>query len=70
MRRNLVQSRPRRERLLKPEDVADVFDVCKRTVIGWATSGRLPFVLTPGGQYRFRAYDVDALVDIPDDEVA
>lgn len=65
MARNLVQSRPRRERLLRPEDVADVFDVCKRTVIGWATSGRLPFVRTPTGHYRFRPADVDAMVDEP-----
>lgn len=65
VRRDLGQPRQRRERLLKPQDVADVFDVCARTVIIWATNGRLAYVRTPGGQYRFRPADVDAMVDAP-----
>ncbi|MFD1547729.1 helix-turn-helix domain-containing protein [Nonomuraea guangzhouensis] len=65
MRRDLGQPRPRRERLLKPQAVADQFDVCVRTVIAWATNGRLAYIRTPGGQYRFRPADVDAMVDAP-----
>lgn len=58
----LTEQRPRRERLLTPAEVADVFAVCVRTVIVWASTNRLPYVRTPGGQYRFRPTDVDAMV--------
>lgn len=68
MRRDLGQPRSRRERLLKPRDVADLYDVCVRTVVGWAASGRLPYIRTPGGQYRFRPADVDDLLSVIGDE--
>ncbi|MFI7707578.1 helix-turn-helix domain-containing protein [Nonomuraea sp. NPDC049480] len=50
---------------MKPEDVASVFNVNTRTVVRWAKSGRLPYVPTPTGHYRFRPTDVDALLDAP-----
>lgn len=50
------------ERLLRPEQVAAVFNVSPRTVTYWAWCKRLPSVRTPGGQYRFRQSDVDAAV--------
>lgn len=71
--RDRTQRRPRRERLLKPEDLAAVFGVHPRTVTGWAAKGRLPYIRTPGGQYRFRPADVDDLLlaigDEPDELV-
>lgn len=48
------------ERLLRPDQVAAVFNVSPRTVTYWAAIGRFPSVRTPGGQYRFRRADVDA----------
>ncbi|YCK35205.1 helix-turn-helix domain-containing protein [Actinomadura sp. ATCC 39365] len=65
VRSDSARRRQRREPLLKPDDVATVFNVATRTVIIWAKSGRLPFVPTPGGQYRFRPADVDAMVNAP-----
>lgn len=50
------------ERLLRPEQVAAVFNVSPRTVTYWAWTRKLPSVRTPGGQYRFRQSVVDAAV--------
>jgi predicted site-specific integrase-resolvase len=41
------------DRLLTLKEVAYVFRVDPKTVIGWASSGKLNYVLTPGGQRRF-----------------
>lgn len=50
--------------LLRPGQVALLFQVSRRTVADWARDGRLPTaVLTPGGHRRFRARDVRALID-------
>jgi excisionase family DNA binding protein len=43
-----------------------VFNVAPRTVTAWARSGRFPSTRTPGGQYRFRESDVDALLQEDD----
>ena len=51
---------PTRERLLRKEEVAAVFNVSPRTVTYWAWTGRLASVRTPGGQYRYRQSVVDA----------
>jgi excisionase family DNA binding protein len=56
-----------------PDDLADLellttFDVCRRyglkdrTVMAWAKTGKLPAIRTPGGQWRFRAADVEAFL--------
>ncbi len=50
-------------RLLKPREVAHLFDVEISTVVEWARTGKIPAIKTPGGQqYRFRPNDVDALL--------
>lgn len=42
------------------------------TIKRWARSGRLPSVKTPGGQFRFRRSDLDAVMTAvePDPERA
>lgn len=41
-------------RLLKPREVARLFDVEVSTVVEWARTGKMPAIRTPGGQqYRF-----------------
>lgn len=61
------QTERRRERLLRPEEVADMFGYQPKTVVGWAKRGLLRFIRTPGGQYRFRPADVDDLLAMADD---
>ncbi|WP_375490284.1 helix-turn-helix domain-containing protein [uncultured Jatrophihabitans sp.] len=48
--------------LLRPGDVARIFNVAPSTVRMWARLGKLAEVRTPGGQRRFRRADVEALV--------
>ena len=50
------------ERLLKPGEGAEVFRVHVRTVQRWAQNDKLPYVLTPGGQRRFRLNDIEELL--------
>ena len=47
--------------ILTPADVASIFGVSAKTVSRWAQSGRLPGFHTPGGHYRFKRSDVEAL---------
>jgi excisionase family DNA binding protein len=47
--------------LLNRREVAALFGVAPRTITRWATSGRLTPLRTPGGHFRFRADEVDAL---------
>ena len=54
-----------RSPLLKPRDVARLFDVEVSTVVEWARTGKLPALKTPGGQHRFRAADVEAVLEQP-----
>lgn len=45
------------DRLLKPEEVADLFRVDPKTVTRWVKAGRFPadaWLRTPGGHNRFR----------------
>lgn len=58
------------ERLMKPEDVADIARVKRKTVTEWARAGRIPFTRTPGRQYRFRGADVEAFLNDPDADLA
>ena len=62
------RSERRRERLLRPVDVADMFGYEPKTVISWAKKGLVPYIRTPGGQYRFRPADVDDLLLVIGDE--
>jgi excisionase family DNA binding protein len=48
--------------LLTPAEVAGMFGVGTVTVNRWARSGKLPSVLTPGRQHRFRVHEIRALL--------
>lgn len=51
------------EPMLRPSQVAMVFQVSRRTVSDWARTGKLAWVMTPGGHRRFPASAVCALVE-------
>lgn len=51
------------EKLLTPYDVAQLFNVDPRTVTRWEKRGWLPALFTPGGHRRFKASDVQALLE-------
>lgn len=48
--------------LLRSHEVATIFDVTERTVINWASAGKLPSLRTIGGHLRFRRDDVMRLL--------
>lgn len=50
--------------LLRSHEVAALFDVTERTVINWASSGKLACLRTVGGHLRFRSEDVMALLEV------
>jgi excisionase family DNA binding protein len=52
------------QQLLKPGEVAKAFRVHVRTVQRWAQNDKLPFILTPGGQRRFRLTDIEDLLKV------
>ena len=60
-------TRPQQE-LLTPREVAALFRVDPKTVSRWASEGRLNAIRTLGGHRRFRAAEVQALLQdsIPD----
>ncbi len=49
--------------LLKPGDVAEIFQVSRKTIYRWCKTGYLNPVRTDSGSLRFRRADVDALVE-------
>lgn len=49
--------------LLTTTQVAGVFSVSNATIKRWATTQQLPYILTPGGHYRFRRADVERLLE-------
>lgn len=49
--------------LLTPAEVADQLRVHPKTVSRWARAGRVQSIRTPGGHYRLRESDVDALYE-------
>jgi excisionase family DNA binding protein len=51
-------------KMLRSGEVAVLLQMSRRAVTEWARTGRLPFILTPGGHRRFRARDVRELVDV------
>jgi excisionase family DNA binding protein len=51
------------EQLLRPGQVAALFQVSRRTVSDWARAGKLDAIITPGGHRRFRAGQVRALLE-------
>jgi len=64
----LASDRPRAAQdgasLLRSHEVAALFDVTERTVINWASSGKLACLRTVGGHLRFRSEDVMALLEV------
>jgi excisionase family DNA binding protein len=48
--------------LMRSSDVAALFSVTDRTILNWAASGELPCIRTLGGHFRFRPYEVMALL--------
>lgn len=56
--RNKALGGPAPGGFLHCKDVAALFDVSQRTVLNWATSGKLPSIRTPSGGLRFRPEDV------------
>lgn len=49
-------------RLLRSGEVAALFDVTERTVLNWASAGKLPSIRTVGGHLRFRQDDIMELI--------
>jgi len=47
---------------LTRSEVAQLFEVSPATVARWTRKGKLPFVLTPGGQRRYPRSQVAALL--------
>lgn len=52
------------DRLLTTREVAALFGVDPRTVTVWVRAGRIPALLTPGGQRRFKESEVRAHLGI------
>ena len=48
---------------LRVAEVADLFHVSTKTVVRWATEGKLPHVLTLGGHRRFPRADIEKVVE-------
>jgi excisionase family DNA binding protein len=58
-----VQPAPKKERLLTPRQVAEIFAVDPKTVTRWAKAGLIRSIRTPGGHRRFREPEVRALLE-------
>ena len=52
------------EVLLTPAEVASLFRVDPKTVTRWAKAGKLTAIRTLGGHRRYRASEVNALLNI------
>lgn len=48
--------------LMTPREVAARFRVDEKTPARWAKSGRIPGLKTPGGAWRFRRNEIEALL--------
>lgn len=51
------------DKLLTPQEVADLFRVTDRTVRRWAITGRLDGIKMPSGRWRFRESAVTTVMD-------
>lgn len=51
------------ETLLRSGQVAQLFQVSRRTIADWAQTGKIEWIETPGGHRRFRASHVRALLE-------
>ena len=48
---------------LRVAEVAELFHVSTKTVVRWASEGKLPHVLTLGGHRRFPRADIERVVE-------
>lgn len=48
---------------LRVAEVAELFHVSTKTVVRWATEGKLPHVLTLGGHRRFPRVEIEKMVE-------
>lgn len=55
---------PEGEQLLTPSEVAALFRVDPKTVTRWAKAGKLASIRTLGGHRRYRASEVQALLEM------
>lgn len=46
---------------LTAEQVAERFEITAETARAWARTGKVPAIRTPGGHYRFRREDIEAI---------
>jgi excisionase family DNA binding protein len=49
--------------VLRTGEVAALLQISHRTVLAWAKKGWLPSIQTPGGQRRYRASDLEAVLE-------
>jgi len=57
-----MTTEPSGERLLTPSEVAKMFRVDPKTVTRWAKAGKLSSIRTLGGHRRYRASEVERLL--------
>lgn len=57
-----INRSPETEILLTPAEVASLFRVDPKTVTRWAKAGKLTAIRTLGGHRRYRASEVNALL--------
>lgn len=50
------------EKMLTPQQVADIFAVDPKTVTRWAQAGKIPCIRTLGGHRRFKQSVIEKLV--------
>lgn len=58
-----AEERQGKREYLRVAEVADLFHVSTKTVVRWATEGKLPHVLTLGGHRRFPREDIEKVVE-------
>jgi excisionase family DNA binding protein len=62
-----INRSPEAEILLTPAEVASLFRVDPKTVTRWAKAGKLTAIRTLGGHRRYRASEVNALLQSSND---
>lgn len=60
---SLYGSGMKEDKLLLPSEVAIAFGVSVKTITRWRRAGKLNPVRTLGGHNRYRAYDIERLLD-------
>lgn len=53
-----------RERLMRPDEVADLFRVDVKTPVRWTTDGKIRSLRTPSNHHRFQESDVMAYLEV------